>query len=88
LGHQLREDFVLSDRQSFFLVAPRALESWPNLLEAIPDSLNPPRRRLSFRQMFYAIGHLASFSRLGSEPDCGVTLSWRTPNGNGSLTRP
>jgi pimeloyl-ACP methyl ester carboxylesterase len=64
------------------------LESWPNLLEAIPNSLNPPRRRLSFRQMFYAIGHLATFSRLGSEPDCGVTLSWRTPNGNGSLTRP
>jgi hypothetical protein len=77
-----------ADIVALFFGKYRRLESWPNPLEAIPDSLNPPRRRRSFPQMFYAIGHLASFSRLGSEPDCGVSLAWRTPNGNGSLTRP
>jgi pimeloyl-ACP methyl ester carboxylesterase len=64
------------------------LESWPNLLDAIPDSLLPPRRRLNFLQMWYAMGHLGFNSLLGSDPDCRVTLTWRTPNGNGSATRP
>lgn len=63
-------------------------ELWPGLGQQIPDSLVPPPRNLTNEQQFFAGGHLMAFTLIGSRPGCGVTLSWSTSSGTGSVTRP
>jgi hypothetical protein len=81
---------LTNDSAALFFGKYLPLEFWPNLGEAIANSLTrAPKRRLSLMQWFLSLGNLASLGLLKSNVDgCGVTARWVTPTGEGSVTRP
>ncbi len=55
----------------------------------IPQSLIPPELDLTPRQQFFAGGWLSGFERMEGDRDvCSVTISFQTPTGSGTVTRP
>jgi hypothetical protein len=79
---------LAGDVVSTFFASYLPPERWPSLGQQIPDSLVPPPLNLTNDQQFFAGGHLTAFGLLGTRPECGITLSWATPGGSGSVSRP